>query len=319
MRMSLVHNPQSGRNRRDPLDPERLARDVPTLDLHLLGPDTDTAALACRLLDRHPDLLVVSGGDGTLQRLLTALLQAADGAPLPAVAILPRGTANMIAADLGLVRRPPRATTVARLLRDLDEGRRATIMEKRAVVAIQTGDARPEAGFFFATGAVCDAIDFWAERFQRRGLVGGVSQLLTFLALLAGIATKGPEAAGLRPFTGKLESDGHPPLAGSFLFAFATTLDRLLLGATPFWNGDGAALRVTAVERDAPHLLAHAWRVVRGKMRKPPPRYHSFGAGRVRLRGAERFVVDGEFRVVAPGAEIVVAAGRRLRFVRFVD
>src|SRR3546814_7056695 len=51
------------------------------------------------------DLIVVIGGDGTLQGLLTALLRQPDGA-VPDLLVIPAGTTNMSAADLGARHKP---------------------------------------------------------------------------------------------------------------------------------------------------------------------------------------------------------------------
>lgn len=51
-----------------------------------------------RLIGESHDLVVVSGGDGTVSEMLPELI----GAPMP-VAVLPLGTLNLLASDLGLV------------------------------------------------------------------------------------------------------------------------------------------------------------------------------------------------------------------------
>lgn len=318
MRVSLVHNPASGRNRRQPFDAGRLATAVPGLAVHLVGPDLGGTVLARRVLQEAPDLLLVSGGDGTLQQLLTAMLAvSSDGVPWPAIGVLPHGTANMAAGDLGLVRRPLRPEELAGLLNRLGRDEVSLRSVERHLLAIAAGDGPAVAGLFFGAGAVCDAIDYWADRFHRRGLAGSVSQALTFLSLLGHVAVAGPERAGLQCFRGELRGDGQPPVAGEFLLALVTTLDKLLLNTTPFWGQNGAPLRVTAVERNAPHMFLNAWRVVTGRgADRLPAKYRSFGAQQLVLRGPDRYVVDGEFYAVPAGAEIVVRAGRRVRFVR---
>src|SRR5262249_3156524 len=48
------------------------------------------------------ELLAINSGDGTVQGVLTALLEERPFATMPPIAILPRGMANMTAADVGL-------------------------------------------------------------------------------------------------------------------------------------------------------------------------------------------------------------------------
>ena len=99
MRIGLLSNPGSTRNRVGMAAIEALAERTPEI-LHCrfepalgFGPPLQSfAAAGC-------DLVVVSGGDGTVQGVLTELLAHHPFAELPALAILPRGMANMTATD----------------------------------------------------------------------------------------------------------------------------------------------------------------------------------------------------------------------------
>lgn len=315
--MILVHNPASGRNRRRPLALASLAA-LAGLRIEYTGKGVDATALACRILADAPDLLLVSGGDGTLQKLLSGLLAVSDrSSPWPAIGILPLGTANMAAADIGLLRRPPDTDTLRSLLLQLLTDALQPHMVERPVVEIVAEAHPPLAGLFFGTGAVCDAIDYWTERFRRRGFVGDVSHALTLIALVGRLLLLGPNRAGLKGHSGLLRVAGGNTIRGDFLLTIATTLERLLLGSTPFWNVNGAPLRVTAIERDAPALARHTLAVLRGQPGpRLPPQYRSFGTQEAELLGVERFVVDGEFYTVPAGSPLLVRAGRMVRFAR---
>src|SRR3546814_1330268 len=64
------------------------------------------------------DVVAVAGGDGTVQAVLTALYGRRPFRRPPLLAVLPRGTTNMTAADIGLPRRGDKDTlgSLARLL-----------------------------------------------------------------------------------------------------------------------------------------------------------------------------------------------------------
>jgi diacylglycerol kinase (ATP) len=64
--------------------------------------------LALQLLDHPPDLLAVCGGDGTINEVATCL----PNPPFP-IAVLPGGTANVLARELGLPLDPVRSLKVA--------------------------------------------------------------------------------------------------------------------------------------------------------------------------------------------------------------
>jgi diacylglycerol kinase (ATP) len=74
---------------------------------------------ARELLDRPPDLLAVCGGDGTVNEVASHI----SNPPFP-IAILPAGTANVLARELGLPLDPIRALQIAlkRTVRHVDLG-----------------------------------------------------------------------------------------------------------------------------------------------------------------------------------------------------
>lgn len=49
----------------------------------------------------HPDLVVVWGGDGTVQRTVDVLARQ-NGSPAPPIAVIPAGTSNLFAGNLGI-------------------------------------------------------------------------------------------------------------------------------------------------------------------------------------------------------------------------
>ena len=106
MRTLLIHNPAAGR--------PRLQRQVPdsvavlqaagwTVDLAATtGPDSATH-LASAAAGQGYEAVMVAGGDGTVNLAVNGLMQARSrGQALPALGLLPAGTANVLARDLGL-------------------------------------------------------------------------------------------------------------------------------------------------------------------------------------------------------------------------
>ena len=102
-RALLVVNPIAGRGRAED-HAEELARGLEALETEVeifrTGARGDAAAKVMELAP-EVDLVVVVGGDGTLGEVLSEL-----PAEIP-VALLPMGTANVMAWDLGLPRRVP--------------------------------------------------------------------------------------------------------------------------------------------------------------------------------------------------------------------
>jgi len=111
VRISIIANPRSGRGRAFRRVQEYV-RNWPHRDweVELLTTSAPghAAELACALVSRPPDLLAVCGGDGTVNEV-------ANGMPDPPfpVAVLPAGTANVLARAMGVPLDPVEAIKVA--------------------------------------------------------------------------------------------------------------------------------------------------------------------------------------------------------------
>jgi diacylglycerol kinase (ATP) len=112
----VIHNPVAGQRRRqrfwDVLD--LLERDGSELSLHLTEAPGHAAEFARRIRPGEVDLVIAAGGDGTINEVVNGLVAGERPPPTP-LAILPLGTSNVLAAEIGLARSP---AAVARTIRD---------------------------------------------------------------------------------------------------------------------------------------------------------------------------------------------------------
>ncbi len=122
MKIAIIANPVAGRGRAYKII-HRLVQQWPYPDwecefLPTRCPE-HAGVLALEQLANPPDLLAVCGGDGTLHEVVSRV----PDPPFP-VALLPAGTANVLARDLGLPFDPARALEVAlnRTVRRVDLG-----------------------------------------------------------------------------------------------------------------------------------------------------------------------------------------------------
>ncbi len=122
MKITIIANPAAGRGRAYTIL-HRLTRHWPYNDWEYEFLSTrrphDAGALAMEQLSNPPDVLAVCGGDGTLHEVATRV----PDPPFP-VALLPAGTANVLARDLGVPLNPRLALEVAlkRVVRRVDLG-----------------------------------------------------------------------------------------------------------------------------------------------------------------------------------------------------
>ncbi len=103
MRFHVVVNPVAGRRRAlrtSEAIAERLRAAGHDVDLHVTSASGDAGEHAATLTADALDRLVVAGGDGTLREILDAR---AGAVPWP-VAVLPMGTANLVARESGFLR-----------------------------------------------------------------------------------------------------------------------------------------------------------------------------------------------------------------------
>jgi diacylglycerol kinase (ATP) len=122
MKISIIANPVAGGGRPYRAIQRYMVRwPFPDWEVEILTTRAQNHAglLAQELLDRPPDLLAVCGGDGTVNEVASHI----SNPPFP-VAILPAGTANVLARELRLPLDPIRAlqTALKRTVRHVDLG-----------------------------------------------------------------------------------------------------------------------------------------------------------------------------------------------------
>lgn len=315
--IGFVNNRRSERNKRGTADVEAvLARypEVTRLDFDGAARLHDIAKDVARLA---PALIVVNGGDGTVQGLLTELLEHRLIDPVPPIAILPRGMANMTAADCGLRRRGADALT--RVLETARAGLIDRFLVRRRVLRVEgLEEGGAQRGMFMGALGIADAIHLCKSRIHSLGLKGEAAHFVTLAQILWGLAR------GRRP-PGMLEGgrvamrfeDGEVR-EGRQLLLFATTLDRLVLASRPFWNGLARPFRLTAIRQPAEGLVRRALHVLYGGERRdlPPDSFFSRGSARAELELNSEITIDGQFYRPLPGRPLIVTAPEEVRFVR---
>ncbi len=178
-----------------------------------------------------PKVLVINGGDGTVQSALTELYHGGhfDGTP-PPVAVLPNGKTNLIALDLGAEGDP--LIALERILA-VAKGDMSEHIVVRELIALSDGSegARPVLGMFLGGAGLAETILFCRHKIYPLGLPNGLSHFLTALAVMFS-AIFGLKAAFLpdraKPVSISFIRNGE--LQGIFSVLIVTTLEKLLLG-----------------------------------------------------------------------------------------
>ncbi len=307
-RVALLSNPRSTGNRS--LLPRIRAfcaehRDV----FHYEVEDVAQIGDALRTIARvRPKILVINGGDGTVQATLTELYHGDHfGVTPPPVAVLPNGKTNLIALDLGAVGDPLQA--LARIMEIAGDDMAPHIVA-RELIALTHGEvnARPVLGMFLGGAGLADSMLYCRNKIYPLGLPNGISHLLTGLALLFTMMF-GIRAAFLPPKSNPISVSviKGGVLTGTFALLIVTTLQKLLLGWKQAQGGNVGALQLMMVEQRAGSLVGATVASVFGRLgRNPMTGVHIERGDEIRIEGSSSVILDGELFESRAGRPIVL-------------
>jgi YegS/Rv2252/BmrU family lipid kinase len=113
-RIAVIFNPTAGRRHRRRLEQvlDRLGQTGAEILRWETGARGDAERFARAAVDSaspgdRVDLIVVAGGDGTIGEVVNGLLSMPDAERRPPLALVPMGTANVLATEIGLSKSPP--------------------------------------------------------------------------------------------------------------------------------------------------------------------------------------------------------------------
>ena len=266
-----------------------------------------------------PTVIVINGGDGTVQTALTELYQGNHfEGKVPPVAVLPNGKTNLIALDLGIRGDPIKA--LEQIVEIAKNGVESHVVA-RELIALSDGQtsSRPVLGMFLGGAGLADSILYCRNRIYPLGLSNGISHLLTAIAVLASVifGIRGkymPPAA--RPVSISLIRDGE--LAGRFSVLIVTTLEKLLLGARPSGGGAGGRLKLMAVDNSASAMLRMLFMSLIGRFgSREMQGIHLDRGDMIRIEGENSSVIlDGEIFQADEGHPIVLKSTPPVPFLR---
>ena len=266
-----------------------------------------------------PKLLVINGGDGTVQAALTELHNGghfADG-EVPPVAVLPSGKTNLIAMDLGVHGDP--VTSLARLVA-LAQHDLTPHLVARQMIALSGGakGGKPVIGMFLGGAGLADIMLYCRNRIYPLGLPNGISHVLTFFAVVLrqviGLKAKflPPDP---RPLSISVRREGV--ITGRFALLAVTTLEKLLLSGELNGQSQGT-LKFVAVEQRAGSLLNAFVATRRGRLgRTKMAGVHVEEVDEISIEGdSSQVILDGETFSAEIGMPIFLRRASPLSFVR---
>lgn len=157
--IGIITNPHSKLNKRKPHTPQLLGYILGEHGrLEVTQSIEDLERVARKFRDNHIEILAINGGDGTINRTLTAMIAAYGEHPLPKIALLRGGTMNVLASNLGIKGSPPRI--LYRLCEAYSSDQE--VFETRSISSLKVEDSF---GFLFADGVACSVLgEFYKKK-----------------------------------------------------------------------------------------------------------------------------------------------------------
>lgn len=316
-RIALISNPKSTGNLAQLSRIRSYCADHPDI-FHYEVEQVEQISDALRTIARvRPKLLVINGGDGTVQAALTEMYNGDHfGTERPPVAVLPNGKTNLIAIDLGAQGDPVAA--LGRLV-EMAQGDLAPHLVPRELIALRTdGSASPVIGMFLGGAGLADTMLYCRHKIYPLGLPNGVSHALTAIALVLRMVFR-LRASFLPPHASHLQisTRGDGRLSGRFAVLAVTTLDKLLLSSEVRGSRKGA-LKLLAVDERPMSLIRAFVASLLGKLDGLKLRgVHIEETDEISIEGdCSNVILDGETFRAEIGRPIRLTSAQPLSFVR---
>ena len=317
-RIALLSNPKSTGNLAQLPRIREYCADHPDV-FHYEVEHADQVGEALKTISRvRPKVLVINGGDGTVQAALTELYNGGHfGDSPPPVAVLPSGKTNLIALDLGAQGDP--IDTLERLIA-LAQGDLSPYIVARELIALRSSENgdRPVIGMFLGGAGLADTMLYCRNKIYPLGLPNGLSHVITAIALLAKMFLRA-KASFLPPDPEPLSVSVHKDGAihGRFSLLVVTTLDKLLLSGDLSGKTPGA-LKLLAIEERPVSLIRAFAASLGGKLGRAKLRgVHFEEADEITIESdSSNVILDGETFRAEPGRPINLRPALPLSFVK---
>lgn len=316
--IGMISNPNSGRNRKQLGDIEAIVADHPCIH-HRRTPDPQSiAAVLAEFAQAGVTAVAINGGDGTVAQVLTELLERSPFERLPLVILLPGGTTNMNAGDVGV--RGGLRRAVKRLARWSRGEAVPCRLLRRPVLRVEPGGGRAAVcGMFFGAGAIIQGIEYCHARLHSRGIGSEIGPGLAMARTVWGIVRRDPRFVQAVPVAVSLDDQPAGP-ARDALLLLVSGLERLFLGMHPYWGREHGPLHFSLIRNGASRFLRNLPSLLRGKAGRQATQaagYSSHNVARLSLTMDGVFTLDGDmYSTSKADGPVIIRSGGDVTFVR---
>lgn len=295
LRIGLIYNPLGGLARKYHQQISTILTKLPKVLQWQISNADDFDTAVKDLIQAQIEWLIIIGGDGTIQGIFTRIFSTLPPAQWPSISIIPGGTTNMTAFDLGIHEKPDRI--LERLKQHLNQ---ATINSapneiNKAVMRIEQADQPALYGMFLGLGLIARGVKFSRSRIKQIGITGNIFTTIIVLRSLIGTFLGRPHPTWapvqiMLPHTKKAHS------SQPYLLVMISTLDRILMGIHPYWGQESAPLHATFVNQNCIRFWFAMIQIIlkRGRSLKKEHGYLSYNTESLELLMDDEYIVDGE-------------------------
>jgi diacylglycerol kinase family enzyme len=265
----------------------------------------------------RPKMLIINGGDGTVQAALTEIHNGGhfEDEP-PPVAVLPNGKTNLIAIDLGSHGDPIHA--LERLVALAQSDLSPHIVARELIALRCEPTSHPVIGMFLGGAGLADTMLYCRDKIYPLGLPNGIAHALTAVALLTRMVLR-LKSSFLPPEPSLLQVSLRPEdrISGRFALFAVTTLEKMLLASELSGSGRGRLKLVAVEERPFSLLRAFVANLLGELGRNRFPGVHIEESDEISIEGENtNLILDGEMFRTRIGQPIVLSPAQPLSFVR---
>lgn len=311
--IGMISNPSSGHNRSQFARIEQRVARSPAIHHLVTSSADDVDAALQELAGRRIDVLAINGGDGTSSTLLGRVLETPYFSEPPLIALLPGGTANMNAGDIGVTGSLRRA--VDRFCDWCDSGGTKRGTARRPLLRVEGAGEQAHYTMFLGGGAIIHGTEYAHREIHSRGLRDDFSLILGTIRTVWGVLRNDPQFN--RHVSIELALNESTPSSFDTLILAISTLHRLSFGMRPFWGEEEGPVRVTVMEQGCTRFARTFLSIIRGRPNRnavPASGYHSFNCERMTLSLTGPLNLDGE--IVQCDGPLRISATAPLEFLQ---
>ena len=273
------------------------------------------------LAQKNCDPLIISGGDGTIQAILTHLAEGNHFKSLPTLVLLPHGTTNMTAKDASISSLSKTDRLISAIATQNITNLPGGITRRHTLKITNPKSGTPLHGMYFGWGAVHRAVLKCQQDVHAMGFRGDLGPALTLLGSwvshLLGRSGSDPDRI-VQGHHLSLVADGETRVNDPHLLLSITTLEHLIANCRPFWNQTENTLKTTLIAYPVQQPLRMLIPSLYGdKHRKiTQPGYDSFSARHLSFKTTTDCILDGEVVIPPDDDPLHLSLGTEFRFLK---